>query len=224
MNQMISDKPLYNIVMNITNFIGLNILFLAANVLFLLVFFFNISSPILLFISLMPLAPALAGLFYATGKFMRAHELSFFKDFMKGYANNAKTAFKYGLVKGGLLTVLLINYRQIVMQEVMHPFFLLTLLLILFIICLTLFAFPIMVRFEMTVKNLYLLALVCFFKQFKLTLLNVTTVTSFLIIYFRFPFLSLLLLPSVMVYFINFNLRHLLMKLEVQGGSNRVEM
>jgi len=214
MNEMISDKPLFTIVNNFYAFLLVNACFMISNLLFLVVFFLGIGERSLMLISLIPAGPALSGAFYAMGKLQREKQISPWTDYWKGYKQNFKIALVYWVIQLILLFILLNNHYYITRTGNFSVFIFLNLALTIFVAGLNLYAFPIMVRFEMKVKDLWIISILYFFRHWKLTFLNVTTVISFAIIYFQFPFLTLLFLTSIVSFLVMLNLRKVLLEME----------
>jgi len=77
-----------------------------------------------------------------------------------------------------------------------------------------LYAFPIISRFEVKIKNLFIVSLYSNYKFPKATILNATTVLAFGVIYWNFPSLSVLFSISLIGYFIMYNLQEPLSYLE----------
>lgn len=219
MNDMLSDKPLYTIVNQFYAFLIVNACFMLSNILLLFVLFLTVEVNVFIFISLIPTGPALAGTFYAMGKLRREKQISPWQDYWRGYTENFKTALIYWCMQLIVLFILFNNYHFITRTGYFRAFIFLNIALIVFVSGLNLYAIPVMVRFEMKVKDLWILAILYFFKHWKLTLLNLTTIISFGVIYFTFPFLTLLFLTSVISYLIMFNLRNVMIQLEEENKS-----
>ena len=219
MSRLLSEKPLFIIITYFYTFFIINTYFMVSNLFFIGVTFLTtttISNSGIILLSLIPMGPALGAVFYTMGKFVREKEISPLKDYVKGYRQNFKLAFFYWILQLLIFFVLLNNYYYITRTGSFSIFILLTVFLIIFILGLNIYAFPILVRFEIGFKNLWIVSCLCFFKYWKLTCLNLTTLLSFAIIYFQFPFLTLLFLASVLPYLVMFNLRKLLKDIEMQ--------
>lgn len=217
--KMITEKPIFIIANYIYTFFIINIYFILSNSLFFYGYYFANSAfdyYAIVFILLIPMGPALAAVFYTIGKFIREKEISPLQDYLKGYKKNFKISLSYWLIQLSLLFILSINYHYITQTgalAILLPFFI---VLALFILSLNLYAFPILSRFEIKLKNLWIVSAYYFFKYWKLTLLNLTTIISFVFIYYQFASTLFLFFSSVVTYFIMFNLKNLFQRLEAQ--------
>lgn len=215
-----TERPLFIIINYIYMLFMINIYFVFSNLLFFYGYFFADTAfdyLAIIFISLIPMGPALAAVFYTMGKLVREKEISPMKDFIKGYKQNFKISLSYWLGQLSLLFILTLNYYYITRTGELTGLLPLFLSLGFFLLTLNLYAFPILTRFEMKTKNLWILSAYCFFKHWKLTLLNLTTVISFVFIYYQFASLLFLFFSSLLAYFLMYNLRNLFERLEAQG-------
>ena len=220
MSHLLNDKPLFVIVNNFYNFFIINLYFMLSNVLFVYVTFFTdlgFAALGLILLSLIPMGPALGAVFYTMGKLQREKEISPLADYLKGYKQNFKLSLLYWLPQLVLFFILFNNYYYITRTGNFSIFIFLTLFLIVFVLGLNFYAFPILVRFEMRVKDLWIISCLYFFKHWKLTFLNLTTLLSFAVIYFQFPFITLLFFASLLPYLMMFNLRKILAEMEMQS-------
>ena len=219
MSNLLSEKPLFVIVNNFYNFFIINLFFMVSNILFLYITFFtsiSFEALGLILLSLIPMGPSLGAVFYTMGKLQREKEISPLVDYIKGYKQNFKISLAFWIPQLFLLFILFTNYYYITRTGNFSVFLLLIIFLLIFILALNLYAFPILVRFEMTLKNLWIISCLYFFKHWKSTFLNMTTLLSFAIIYFQFPFITLLFFSSIVPYLIMFNLRKILEEMETK--------
>ena len=192
---------------------------MVSNILFLYITFFtsiSIEALGLILLSLIPMGPALGAVFYTMGKLQREKEISPLADYIKGYKQNFKISLAFWIPQLLLLFILFNNYYYITRTGNFSVFILLIIFLLIFVLALNLYAFPILVRFEMMLKNLWIISCLYFFKHWKLTFLNMTTLLSFAVIYFQFPFITLLFFSSIVPYLIMFNLRKILEEMETK--------
>lgn len=219
MGNLLSEKPLFVIINYFYTFFIINLYFILSNIIFFSVTFFmttTFDSLGLVLLSLIPMGPALGAVFYTMGNFRREKEISPLKDFVKGYKQNFKISLCYWLFQLLLFFILFNNYYYITRTGNFSVFIWLTICLILFVLGLNLYAFPILVRFEISLKNLLIISCLYFFKHWKLTSLNLTTFLSFVIIYFQFPLATFLFFASILPYLVMFNLRRLFEDMEIK--------
>lgn len=217
--KMITERPIFIIVNYIYAFFIINFYFILSNLLFFYGYYFTnavFDYLALIFILLIPMGPALGAVFYTMGKLVREKEIQPMKDYLKGYKKNFKIALSYWMTQLCLLFILTLNYFYITETgelTILLPFFI---FLLIFILSLNLYAFPILSRYEMKLKNLWIVSAYYFFKHWKLTLLNLTTILAFVLIYYQFASIVFLFFTSVISYLLMFNLKPLFQRLEAQ--------
>ena len=195
------DKPLFTI----PNYIY--ILFLGGFYFFicniLLVFFYittfknaNSFNFLFLFISLIPLGPSLTALYSSMSKLCREKNINISSYFFSSYKNNFKDSMKLWLFQLSILMLFIIDFTYFYVWKAnlgVHTIFA---LLVLYLIIVGLYAFPINSRFEMKLKDIIILSFYYTFKKFPVTILKAIV----LILVFKFtvniPPLLLVFLPS----------------------------
>ncbi|QGH33964.1 DUF624 domain-containing protein [Gracilibacillus salitolerans] len=217
MIQTVTERPLYIAVQYFYFFLVTNIHFMLANLLFLLAFVFvemSVQNIILFFIALLPAGPSLAALYSSMGKLIRERDLSPTKDFWKYYKNNFGIATRYWLVQWTIMAILIVDmYYTNQFLSVLSPVFLILLIFMLFVM---LYAFPILTRFEVKLKNLFIVSVYAIFRYFKTTLFHISTLVSLTIIYYFAPGITVWFCMSVAGFFIMFNMRKPLQLMEEQ--------
>src|SRR5690625_1166706 len=125
---------------------------------------------------------------------------------------NVLPALKYWLIQLTIMLILSVDiFYSVNRSNIFSPLFLILLIVCLFIM---LYAFPIISRFEVKIKNLFIVSLYSNYKFPKATILNATTVLAFDVIYWNFPSLSVLFSIILIGYFIMYNLQEPLSYLE----------
>ena len=203
-----TDKPIYAIGNYVYSFFTVNLLFILFNPLFFFLYLFvplETSHSLVVFVSMITMGPAFGAVFYAMGKLMREKEISPVADFWRGYRMNFSLSIKYWLAQLVVLFILFTNTYYIWGTGQFSVFFLFFIVLMVAMLSINLYAFPILSRFEMTPKNLWIYATLYVFKYWRLTLFNLTTLVAFYLIYFQFPVLGSLFLISLTAYFILYN-------------------
>ncbi|KAB8130995.1 DUF624 domain-containing protein [Gracilibacillus oryzae] len=208
MSQTIAERPLYTAIQYIYQFMMINIYFMCANILFILAFIFfelTLANMIIFYVALLPAGPALAAIFATMGKLTREKEISPTKDFWLYYKKNFGISMKYWLVKWTILAMLLVDLRYAnINMKWLTPILIILIIIFLFIM---LYAFPILTRFEVKFKNLWIVSIYANFKFFKSTLLNLSSFVALTIIYLFAPGISIWFCMSIASFFIMFNLR-----------------
>ncbi|SFL52059.1 Uncharacterized membrane protein YesL [Gracilibacillus orientalis] len=215
MAQIVTERPLYIAIQYFYYFLVTNIHFMLANLLFLLAFVFvemSVQNIILFYIALLPAGPSFAALYATMGKMIRKRDLSPTKDFWKYYKNNFGIATKYWLIQWTIMSILIVDMHYASQYlAVLSPVFLILLIFLLFVM---LYAFPIMTRFEVKLKNLFIVSVYAIFRFFKTTLFHISTLVSLAIIYYFAPSITVWFCMSVAAFFIMFNMRKSLKLME----------
>jgi len=209
------DSLLYKITTYIYIFFITNLLFILSNVLLIIVLFETnlISTTLFLFISFLPVGPALGALFYSMGKLVREGDINPVKTYLKGYAMNFKIGFSFGAILSLLLISMIINLGLIFSTFWLSIIFMLLITLVLMI---GLYGFAILSRFEMRLKNLCFLSIYWTFKRWPITLYNLV-ISAFIATAFSIlPAYVLPFFASVYVYWIMRILKNTLSDLEEQ--------
>ncbi|SER51233.1 Uncharacterized membrane protein YesL [Gracilibacillus ureilyticus] len=208
MSQTVTERPLYIAIQYIYYFLMTNIHFMLANLLFVLsfiIFELTLANMIIFYFALIPAGPALAALYAVMGKLTREKEISPAKDFWNYYRKNFFISIKYWLLKWTILAMLLIDLQYTNAQlKWLTP--VIVILLVIFLLIM-LYAFPVLTRFEVKVKNLWLVSIYSNFKFFKTTLINLSTFVSLFIIYMFAPGIAIWFCMSIAAFFIMFNMR-----------------
>ncbi|MDX8044560.1 DUF624 domain-containing protein [Gracilibacillus sp. S3-1-1] len=208
MAQTVMEKPLFTAIQYVYYFLLTNIHFMLANSLFLVAFVFvemTVQNILLFYLTLLPAGPSLAALYATMGKVIRERDLNPTKDFWSYYKKNFRLSTKYWFIQWTILTVLIVDiYYANQFLPILSPVFLLLFIFSLFIL---LYAFPIMSRFEVKLKNLFIVSIYAIFRYFKTTLLHITTLISLAIIYYAAPSITIWFCMSTAAFFLMFNMK-----------------
>lgn len=217
MSKSITDRPVYIIMKYLYYFLITNFYFVLCNFLFFLAFYladFTFENILLFYLTLIPMGPSITALLSTMGKLVRQRELSATSEYFKAYRSNFSITMKYWIIQLTVIFILLIDvYYSTNNDNILSPLFLILLLISLFVM---LYAFPIISRFEVKIKNLIIISIYSNFKFMKATLLNMSSLIAFGIIYINFPSISSLFSISLIAYFIMYNLDEPLEKLRVE--------
>lgn len=215
MSKSITDRPIYTIVKYLYYFFLTNFYFIICNILFFIVYYladFVFENILLFYITLIPMGPAITAVLSSMGKLVKEKDIHPTKDFFKAYKVNFIPTMKYWLIQLTIIFILLIDILQSATDtSLFSPVYLILLIVCIFIM---IYAFPIIARFEVKVKNLFIISIYANFKYLKTTLLNVSTIVAFGFIYFNFPSLSSLFMISLIGYFAMYNLQKPLILME----------
>lgn len=172
------DKPLYSISNYILGFIQSSFYFAICNILLILFFVLTTITPsnfnlLFLFISLIPLGPSIGALYFTVSKTIREKDIYFFSVFWKSYKNNFTSCLKMWMIQLIIITISFIDFQYFYLnapERGIHQIFIIILLISLII---GLYSFPINSRFELKLKDVFLLSAYYTLKKFPITILKV---------------------------------------------------
>lgn len=195
---------------------------------------FNIDSPVLMVLSkicdilflsvlwvflcipVITIGPATTALYYTTVKVIRKERGYLFKEFFKSFRLN----FKRGAIVGVILTAIFVilyfdinvSWQSLSEDSSKGSVFLGIYLALTFLtISFTMFAFPILSRFEMTVKQLFKAAVYMSMKHLPFTFVMLVVVVAAIILTAFMPML-LFFIPATVVFINSFMMEHILKK------------
>ena len=215
MSRSITDRPLYTMVRYLYYFFLTNFYFIVCNLLFFIVFYLAdivFENILLFYVTLIPMGPTITAVLSSMGKLVREKDLHPTKDFFIAYKTNFITTMKYWLIQLTVIFILLIDILQTATDTSL--FSMIYLILLMVCILIMIYALPIIARFEVKIKNLFIISIYANFKYIKATLLNVSTIVAFGFIYFNFPSLSTLFTVSLIGYFVMYNLQKPMIQME----------
>lgn len=208
MNNNITDKLVYQIASAIYSFFITNVYFMLVISPFIFVFYFaefTIQNILLYYITLLPFGPAYSALLKTMDKLVIDKLIAPTKDFWRFFRQNFKQALLYWFVKSTIILILLVDiyYASLFAPFLQYVFF----ILLFFMVLIMIYAFPILTRFEVGLKSLFVVSVYSVFRFVKVSLLNVTTVIAFGIIFYQFPSFISLFLMSLISFFMMYNLQ-----------------
>ncbi|KRG08894.1 YesL family protein [Lederbergia galactosidilytica] len=217
MAKPVTDRPAYIMMKYLYNFFMTNLYFILCNLLFFIVFYladFVFENILLFYITLIPMGPAITAVLSTMGKLVREKDIQVTRDFFKAYTLNFWPTMKYWFIQLTILLILAIDIGYSTNHSnIFSPVFFILMIVCVFIM---IYAFPIISRFEVKLKNLFIVSIYSNFKYFKATLLNITSIGAFVIIYWNFPSISFLFSISLIGYFVMLNLQQPLKDLEMK--------
>lgn len=198
----------------------INVCFIITSLPFFLAYIFVIPSfyNLLIFgIAALPMGASLAATFGVCRKFMADKELAIVSQFFKDYKTNFKSATHFWSIQLMMMGIFSLNYRYVTQTGNMRILFPLYLIGIFITLLLSCYAFPILSRFEMKIKHLYLVSFSCLFRYYKVTLLNIAIIIAAILTSMQFSFMITLLIFSITCYFITYSTKDVLITLEEIG-------
>jgi len=219
------DKPLHITSNYITEFIINSIDLAICNILLILFLIFTTISPenfnlFLLFISLIPLGPSLGALYSTIGRIMREKDIYSTSSFWSSYKNNFVSYLKIWLIELITITILFIDYQYFYLhmpEKGIHIIFL-ALIIISFVI--GLYAFPINSRFEIKLKDLFILSMYYMMKKFPLTILKIASIVLTYYLSKNISIFFLIFMPSIICFIFLYYDKSIFAELEDKFLSN----
>ncbi|GEM04886.1 hypothetical protein HMI01_18740 [Halolactibacillus miurensis] len=208
MNQNIMDRLIYQIANYVYCFFITNVYFMVLISPFIFVYYFSeftIKNIFLYYVSLLLFGPAFAGLLKTMDKLIEDKIIAPTKTFWHYFRVNFKTAMSYWLIISTLLLILIVDLYY---ANLFAPFLsMVFLILMVGVIVIAMYGFPILTRFESGLKSLFVVSTYAVFRFFKVTVLNATTLISFGIIFYYMPGILSLFLMSFIAFFMMYNLK-----------------
>lgn len=200
----ILDSLLYKILKYVYYFLMTNLLFLLSNALFLAVLFLfplSLSNILVYSLSLIPMGFSISALCYVMKKLWQEKELRPVGDYIYGYKLNLGITLKFWLLQLGIGTIFLVDVLYFLdrNQTIIAVTFGIALLINLAV---SLAGFPILITFEVKLKNLYIISFYTWGKFFLGQCLNLMTILSFGIILYAYPSEMFLFVFSISGYFV----------------------
>ncbi len=215
MNQNIMDRLIYQIANTVYSFFITNVYFMLLISPFIFVYYFaefTIKNIFLYYVSLLLFGPAFAALLKTMDKLIEDKIIAPSKIFWHYFKANFRAAMKYWLIISTLLLILIVDVYY---ANMFAPYLsIVFLILMVGIIMIAMYGFPILTRFETGLKSLFVVSTYAVFRFMKVTLLNGTTLISFGIIFYFIPGILSLFLMSFITFFIMYNLKQPLFVLQ----------
>lgn len=214
------EGPIYSLFNYIMWTFASNIYFMLCNIL-LVIYFMIFANDIrntygLLYIALLPMAPALTALYATVGKIIREKDISVTSYFFKSYKSNFKQAFILGFIE---CTAILVSIADIkYFSTIKYGKYLTSLFIILIVVifCIGLYAFPLLSRFYLKTTDIIKIAFVYSIKKIHITIFNLSSIIFAAFIFYRIPAIGMFFIFSGICYLIMFYEMKILNELESQ--------
>ncbi len=205
MNKDFYDKPLYTITNYIIGFFLGSIYLAICNILLLLFFIFTATSLdifnlLLFFIFLIPMGPSLGALYSTNGKLIREKDINFSSCFWSSYKKNFISHLKPWLIELIILTILLIDFKYFYFNMPQTGIYIIFGILIIITLLLGLFTLPINSRFQLNLKDLFMLSLYYMIKKFPITILKIIIIILAYLLCKNIPIVFLIFIPSIICF------------------------
>lgn len=219
------DKPLYIASEYGVAFVLSNIYFILCNIpaiYYSLVVALDPDafSVLMLFIFMIPTGPAITALCCSMGKLFRDKEISITNYFFTSYKKNFLSSLKLWAIQLTIIFIFLMDYQYFIQKgNIFLPMIFIA--LIVYIIVMGLYAFPILSRFELKTKSLVLISLYYAVRKFHITILKVVLFIATYYLYIKIPFIGILCLFSLLSYVTMFYDNSMLLELENKQVSHQ---
>lgn len=210
------NNKFYSTILYIFNFFITNLWFLLliSPVIFYLIYAENTTKPVVLILSII-IGPSITTLFSIMGKLLREGEINPTRDFFHYYKLNLPQGLLVGMVLNILISIIyfdIIYFSSNGQKGLVYIMF----ALLLFVILLGFYAYPIMSRYNVKILFLFKLSIELLIKKIhiSLTCLAVTIICLWLVRVTRISLIGLLFGASVICYLIVKIQRNTIDKLE----------
>lgn len=174
------------------------------------------SYLIMMMISLIPAGPAITALMSAMGKLVREKDVNITRDYFKAYKQSFKQSMAIWLLELAVITVLIIDLRffstvsfGLYFKPVMY-------VIGIVVLCMGLYAFPIISRFYLKTKDVIRLSFYYSITKFKITIMNIAAIIVAYFALTKFPAFAIFFVISGLFYIIMFYEKDILKDLEQQ--------
>lgn len=199
------EKPIYTIPNYILGLIQSSFYFGICNILLILFFIITNLFPdqfnILLFvICLIPLGPSLGALYPTISKIIREKDIYFASYFWRYYKSNFRSYLKLWSVHLGLITLFSIDFEYFYINSPETNLHIIFVVLLILSVLINLYSFSINSRFELKLKDLFVLSIYYMIKKFPITILKVSVIFFAYYLSNNISILLLFFMPSIICY------------------------
>lgn len=183
------------------------------------------SFVFLFMLCLIPVGPAITALLSVMGKLIREKDISITKDYFSAYKKNFKQSIVLWLIELAVITVLIFDVYFSLRQSYGVYLKYVFVIIILMVIIISLYVFPIVSRFYMKSKDIIRLSYYYSIAKFNITLINIGCIAFCFLVVFTFKNFSFLILflVSGACYLVMLNESKILKELEEKMVKNKGE-
>lgn len=198
-----TDTLLYKSAQYIYYFLLTNTYFLLSNILIMMALILlplSFSNILIYGVALIPTGASLTALFYSMGKLYREKTIQPTKDYWTAYRDNFVASTKYWLIIIAILIVLSVDILY-VLERGWVFLTVLSLLVLAIVLIMTIYAFSILARFEVTTRNLVIFSIISFYKNKLNSLSLFFLLIAFTVILYGFAGYAILCLFAIAGYY-----------------------
>lgn len=181
---------------------------------------FTLEFNVLLFVSLIPFGPSFTAVLTVMGKIIREKKVKVTKEYFKGYKSGFLQSIVVWLIELTIIAVLLGDVYIFKKQGVPSIFITILYVLLILTIMAGLYAFPIISRFYLKLKDIVRMSAIYTLIKIKITIFNVICLTVFLFIIYNLTASGLFIGISLFSFAIMYNEKSLLMEMEDTINKN----
>lgn len=223
------DKPIFTIPSYIYNLFLGGFYFIICNPLLIIFYTVTFINPnyfnlFLLFISLIPLGPSLGALYSTMGELHREKSISITSSFFSSYKNNFIDNIKPWILELSILLLLFIDFQFFYINKPQLGLHIVFAILGLFVLLLSLSAFPISARFKLKIKDLFLLSFYYSIKRLPVTILKITVLLVLIKFAVNLPGLLFVFLPSCTCFLFTYYDTSMLKEIEKNNHDNKLNL
>lgn len=201
-NRDFFDKPIFTIPNYLLWILQGGIYFFITNI--LLVLFITVTtinpdsfSLILLFISLLPLGPSLSALSACNSEIIREKSISFSSYFFKSYKDNFLSTLKLWLIILSLFLLMFIDFQYFLLNMSKYGIHIIFEILSVYLLLLTLYAIPLNSRFELKIKDVFILSSFYIIKKLPITIFKAAILVGSIYLISKVNSLLIIVLPGL---------------------------
>lgn len=172
-------------------------------------------------IPIVTIGPAITALYYSTVKNVRRDRSYAYKEFFHSFKRDFRQSIISWLIILGVTIVILLDIRilNVSQDKTIGPFRIVYLVAIALIAFITMYVFPLISRFTLSMKDLFKLAFFLSLKYFPETILSLVILAAGFVALYVSYFVFLFFVPGAVAILISFPMEHVLKKTLKQIGT-----
>lgn len=208
-NKDFYDKPIYSVTNYIFWFLLGSVYLFLCNILLILFLTVTSANPdtfnlLSLFIALLPVGPSIGALASTMREILKERHVSFSSYFFNSYKNNFKSTMKLWTIILMLLFLMFIDFQLCYLNLTKTGLYIIFVILGAYIAILSLYAIPISCKFELKIKDIFILSAYYSIRKLPITILKIVLILGCCFLALRIPSLLAIFLPSIVCYIVSY--------------------
>lgn len=202
-----AEGKLYQLSYYLYGLILISLYFLFTNILFIVTMFLALISiqeqlftlPFILLaiaVSLIPMGPAWAAVLFTAKNILKKQFYSISKDFFTAYKRFFKKSISVWVILLSAILIIMLNYWAILSYEMFNVLIYILFACVMIITFVSIFVFPLLIEYSLSVKQLLNLALYFSFKKIFLSILLLLILLATLYLLLSLPIIFFLIAPG----------------------------